>query len=42
MASLPRPPANWTPLGSYFYTADTVVGTFHISAAGDGTSVVVP
>ena len=42
MASLPKPPANWTPLGSYFYTADTVAGTFQISAAGDSTSAVVP
>src|SRR5881296_3892363 len=31
MASLPKPPANWTPLGSYFYTANTVAGTFQIS-----------
>ena len=42
MASLPKPPANWTPIGSYFYTADTVAGTFQISAAGDGTSALVP
>ena len=42
MASLPKPPANWTPLGSYFYTANTVAGTFQISAAGDSTSAVVP
>src|SRR2546427_7472944 len=42
MASLPKPPANWTPVGSYFYTADTVAGTFQISAAGDSTSAVVP
>ena len=42
MASLPKPPANWTPLGSYFYTANTAAGTFQISAAGDGTSAVVP
>jgi type II secretion system protein G len=42
MASLPKPPTNWTPLGSYFYTADTVAGTFQISAAGDSTSAVVP
>jgi type II secretion system protein G len=42
LAKIPTPPANWTPLGSYFYTADTVAGTFQISAAGDGTSAVVP
>jgi len=42
MASLPKPPANWTPVGSYFYTANTVAGTFQISAAGDSTSAVVP
>ena len=42
MASLPKPPTNWTPLGSYFYTANTAAGTFQISAAGDGTSAVVP
>src|SRR5881296_4500558 len=42
MASLPKPPANWTPVGSYNYTVDTVAGTFQISAAGDGTSAVVP
>jgi len=42
MASLPKPPANWTPIGSYFYTADTVAGTFQISAAGDSTSAQVP
>src|SRR5213594_2232369 len=28
MASLPKPPANWTPVGSYFYTANTAAGTF--------------
>ena len=42
MAKIPTPPANWTPLGSYFYTANTVAGTFQISAAGDSTSAVVP
>src|SRR2546422_10557927 len=42
MASLPKPPANWTPVGSYYYTANTVAGTFQISAAGGSTSVVVP
>jgi len=42
MASLPKPPANWTPVGSYYYTANTAAGTFQISAAGDSTSVVVP
>ena len=42
MAKIPIPPANWTPLGSYFYTADTVAGTFQISAAGDSTSAQVP
>src|SRR6266849_2402089 len=42
MASLPKPPSNWTPLGSYFYTANTAAGTFQISAAGDSTSAVVP
>ena len=42
MASLPKPPANWTPVGSYYYTADTAAGTFQISAAGDSTSAVVP
>ena len=42
MASLPKPPANWTPVGSYSYTVDTVAGTFQISAAGDGTSARVP
>ena len=42
MASLPKPPANWTPVGSYFYTANTAAGTFRISGAGDGTSAVVP
>src|SRR5207247_4355006 len=42
MASIPKPPTNWTPLGSYFYTANTAAGTFQISAAGDGTSAVVP
>src|SRR2546428_10744329 len=35
MASLPKPPANWTPVGSYYYTANTAAGTFQISAAGD-------
>ena len=42
MARIPTPPANWAPLGSYFYTADTVNGTFMISASGDSTSAVVP
>jgi type II secretion system protein G len=42
MAKIPTPPANWTPLGSYFYTANTAVGTFQISAAGDSTSAAVP
>ncbi len=42
MASLPRPPANWTPSAAYFYTADSVAGTFQLSAAGDSTSAVVP
>ena len=42
MASLPKPPANWTPSNSYFYTANTAAGTFRISGAGDGTSAVVP
>src|SRR6266542_1744072 len=42
MAKIPTPPANWTPLGSYFFAADTAAGTFTISAAGDGTSAVVP
>ena len=42
MAKIPAPPTNWTPLGSYFFFADTAAGTFMISAAGDGTSAVVP
>src|SRR2546428_13530899 len=42
MASLPKPPANWTPVGSYYYTANTAAGTFQISAAGGSTGVVGP
>jgi len=43
MARIPSVPANWAGVGTaYFYIADTAAGTFMISAAGDGTSAVVP
>jgi len=39
MATLPSPPAGWTP---YAYVPNTSAGTFTISASGDGTTVSVP
>ena len=41
MATIPTPPANWLP-NPYYYTMNSAAGTFQISAAGDGTSAVVP
>ncbi|HET6381646.1 MAG TPA: prepilin-type N-terminal cleavage/methylation domain-containing protein [candidate division Zixibacteria bacterium] len=40
MAAIPAPPAGWTT--PYSYNADTVSGTFVISASGDNTTVSVP
>jgi len=41
MATIPTPPANWSP-NPYYYTSNSAAGTFEISAAGDGTSARVP
>jgi type II secretion system protein G len=40
MARVPAPPSGWS--SAYDYAPDTATGTFTISAAGDGTSVVMP
>jgi type IV pilus assembly protein PilA len=39
MASIPAPPAGWS---AYGYTAESAVGVFTISAAGDATTVRIP
>jgi type II secretion system protein G len=39
MASIPAAPSGWS---AYAYTADTAVGVFTISAAGDSTTVRIP
>src|SRR2546427_10603906 len=39
MAQIPAPPANWT---TYTYAANTSLGTFNISAAGDNVTVSLP
>jgi len=42
MESVPAPPPGGTPMwGAYGYTSSTV-GTFSITATGDGTTIVVP
>ena len=38
-ASIPAPPSGWS---AYGYTAESAVGVFTISAAGDATTVRIP
>src|SRR6059036_903385 len=43
MAAIPTPPSTaWTPSGNYSYGINAALGTFTISAAGDGATVSAP
>ena len=43
MAAIPTPPSTaWTPSGNYSYAINAALGTFTISAAGDGATVSAP
>src|SRR2546422_8452913 len=43
MAAIPTPPSTaWTPRGHYSYAINAALGTFTISAVGDGATVSAP
>ncbi|OLC00721.1 MAG: hypothetical protein AUH30_01875 [Candidatus Rokubacteria bacterium 13_1_40CM_68_15] len=43
MAAIPTPPSTaWTPSGNYSYAINAALGTFTISAVGDGATVSAP
>jgi type II secretion system protein G len=42
LARNPTVPAGWAPTPAYAYAANAAAGTFQISAAGDGATVIVP